>query len=87
MIVHICGSCIISIPSLYNIVVIDNFDLNIFQFNIDFVIFDSFLRFIFSQQPRHRFVHQWLDNVTINKHIKVDLNIPHGSRVVNVYTN
>ena len=29
----------------------DNFDLHIFQFNIDFAIFGSFLRFKFSQQP------------------------------------
>ena len=48
-------------------VVIDNFDLHIFQFNIDFVIFGSFLRFKFSKQPLHCFAYQWLDNVKINK--------------------
>ena len=31
-IVHTCGSCKISISSLRNIVVIDKFDLHIFQF-------------------------------------------------------
>ena len=46
--VNTCGSCIFSIPSP----VIDNFDLHIFQFNMDFVIFESFPRFSFSQQPR-----------------------------------
>ena len=30
IIVHICGSCKISIPSLYNIVVFDDFDLQFF---------------------------------------------------------
>ena len=30
--------CNISIPSLYDNVVIDNFDLNNFQYNLDFVI-------------------------------------------------
>ena len=33
-----------------NIVFIDNFELHIFQFNIDFVIFGSFLRVRFSQR-------------------------------------
>ena len=32
-----------SAPSLENIDVIDNFDLHVFQFNIDFVILGSFL--------------------------------------------
>ena len=31
IIVHTCGSCNIPIPRLLNIVVIDNFDLHIFQ--------------------------------------------------------
>ena len=44
--------CNISIPNLENSVTNDNFDLNIFQINIDFVIFrlyGSFLRFKFFQ--------------------------------------
>ena len=62
VIVHTCRSCKISTPSPQHIVVIDNFDLHIFQSEIDFVIFDIFLRFKFSQHLRHRFVYQWLDN-------------------------
>ena len=52
-----------------------------FNVTIDFAIFDSFLRFNFSQQPRHHFSYQWLDNVKINKYAKFDLNISSGSRV------
>ena len=61
---HTCGSC----QTFYTIVVIDNFNLNIFHFYIDVVIFGIFERFltgmqksdeaagrIFSQQPRHCF--------------------------------
>ena len=55
-----------SIPSLKIFVVIDNFDLHRFQFNIDFVILGNLLCLKFSQQPRHRFAYQWLDNVKIN---------------------
>ena len=36
--------CIISIPSIYNIVVIDNFDFNYFQIDLDFGNFGIFLR-------------------------------------------
>ena len=36
---------------------IDNFDLHIFQSKIDFVIFEKNVRFKFSQQPRHLFLH------------------------------
>ena len=36
--------CIISIPSLYNIVDIDNFDLNIFRIDLNFGNFGIFLR-------------------------------------------
>ena len=70
-----------------NIVVIDNFALNSFQFNIDFVIFGSFLRFKCYQQPRHHFAYQWLDNVKINKYAKFDPTLPCGSRVLSIYTN
>ena len=42
IIVHTYGSCKISIPSLLNIVVIDNFDFHIFQFKIDFVVLADF---------------------------------------------
>ena len=38
-----------------NIVVIDNFDLDILKLNIGFVIFGSFLPLKFSQQPHHHF--------------------------------
>ena len=46
-----------------NIVVNDDFDLNISQFKIDLVIFGRCLPLKFSQQPRHDFAYQWLDNV------------------------
>ena len=43
IIVHNCRSCKMAILNLLNSVVIDNVDLHIFQFNINFVIFGSFL--------------------------------------------
>ena len=51
MIVYTSGSYKISIPSLQNIVVIDNL----------------VLCFKFSQQPYHRYAYQWLDKVKIKK--------------------
>ena len=51
----------ISMPIHQNIVVIDDFDLHIFQFKIYVVIFCIFLSFIFSQQPRHGLAYQWLE--------------------------
>ena len=65
----------------------DNFDLHIFQFMIDFVIFDSFLRFQFLQQPKYCFVYQWLDNVKLNKYGKVGPNIPFCSRIMSIDTH
>ena len=44
-------------------IVIDDFDLHIFQFKINIVIFGRFLCFIFSQYPCHGFAYQWLDNI------------------------
>ena len=46
-----------------NIIVNDDFDLNISQFKIDLVIFGRYLPLKFSQQPRHGFAYLWLDNV------------------------
>ena len=57
IIVHTCGECKTSIPSLLNTFVIDVFDLHFFQFEIDSVIFGIFLRFKFSQQPCHGFAY------------------------------
>ena len=74
-------------PWVQIIAVIDNFDLHILQFDTYFVIFGSFLRFKFSQQPRHRFAYEWLDNVKINKYVKFDPNIPCGSKVINTLTD
>ena len=45
----------------FDIVVIDDFDLHILQLKIYIVIFGRFLRFKFSQQPRHGFAFQWLE--------------------------
>ena len=52
LIVHICGSCKISIPSFLNSGDIDESDLHILQFKINIVIFSRFLHFKFSKQPR-----------------------------------
>ena len=66
-------------------VIIDNFDLRILKFEIDFVILGGFLRFIFSKHPRHRFACLWLDIVKIYKYAKFDPNIPCGSRFMSIY--
>ena len=68
IIVHTCGSCNVLISGLKNSFVIGNFDLHIFQFKINFVTFSRFLRVKFSQEPRHRFAYQLLDNYEINKY-------------------
>ena len=75
------------IPSPLNVVVIDNIDLHIFQFNIGFVIYGSILRFKLSKQPYHWFEYQWLDNVKINKYTEFNPNIPCGLRVMIIFTD
>ena len=54
---YTCRSSKTSIPSLKNIVVINDLDLHIFQIKIDIVIFGRFLHFKFSQQPRYGFAY------------------------------
>ena len=40
----------------------DDFDLYIFHFKVDIILFfGRFLRFEFSQQPCHGFAYQWLN--------------------------
>ena len=78
---------------------IDNFDLHIFQFDICFVIFGILYVFKFihddnfsvimseiklSKQPRRLFAYQWLDNVKTNKYAKFDPNMPCGSRFMGI---
>ena len=67
-----------------NIVVIDNFDLDILKLNIGFVIFGSFLPLKFSQQPHHHFL---LDKDKLNAYAKFDPNILCGSKVVSIFNN
>ena len=44
-----------------------------------------FLCFEFSQQPRHRFAYQWLDN--LKKNMPFDPNILCGSTVMSIFTD
>ena len=60
--------------------------LIISKFNTYFVIFGSLLCFKLSQQLRHRFAYQWLDNVKINKYAKFDPNLSCRSRVMSTFT-
>ena len=91
IIVHTCGSCKISIPSLQNIVVIDDFDLHIFQYKIDIVILGRFLHnFKFSHVALSRFcipvAGQGLNKQACNL-IQIYHVVPCGSKVMSLFTS
>ena len=71
-----------------NIVVIDNFDLYIFQFNIEYVIFWQFFHVSNSPRSLVTILHTcgWT-MIDMNKYAKFDPNIPCGSRVLSIFTN